>query len=351
MFSVRRYWHGGFARQCMQRRLLATGRPLQKSRLVKPVLAFAGVSSIAAYFLLPDESRHAPTHKSRPLNPSHFTPATLVDSVPTSADTKLLTLSVPPELLPHNDMEAFVPIWSVFIKDDDIQVERPYTPLEGVDENGRMKFWIKKYEHGEVGRWLHSKQAGDSIEMRGPVKTWSRSWKDNDWDEIIMISGGTGITPFYQLLHGLFNTNDTPFNGRLTLLHGSRTSADLPPPLMMNHLTTLAQQKPSQFKLRLFVDSSTGSAADQSLPIERGRIGKGAIQDALHLTQSTSWWGRFFKPSTTPFTAERKVLVMICGPEPMVTAIAGAYGRNYSQGKVGGVLGELGLQSHQVWKL
>lgn len=35
----------------------------------------------------------------------------------------------------------------------------------------------------------------------------------------------------------------------------------------------------------------------------------------------------------------------------MVNAIAGPYGRNYSQGKVGGILGELGLQSHQVWKL
>jgi cytochrome-b5 reductase len=35
----------------------------------------------------------------------------------------------------------------------------------------------------------------------------------------------------------------------------------------------------------------------------------------------------------------------------MVNAIAGPYGRSYSQGKVGGILGELGLQSHQVWKL
>ena len=35
----------------------------------------------------------------------------------------------------------------------------------------------------------------------------------------------------------------------------------------------------------------------------------------------------------------------------MVNAIAGPYGRNRSQGKVGGILEELGLQSHQVWKL
>lgn len=35
----------------------------------------------------------------------------------------------------------------------------------------------------------------------------------------------------------------------------------------------------------------------------------------------------------------------------MVNTIAGPYGRNYSQGKVAGILGELGLQPHQVWKL
>jgi cytochrome-b5 reductase len=35
----------------------------------------------------------------------------------------------------------------------------------------------------------------------------------------------------------------------------------------------------------------------------------------------------------------------------MVNTIAGPYGRNYSQGEVGGILRELGLQSQQVWKL
>lgn len=34
----------------------------------------------------------------------------------------------------------------------------------------------------------------------------------------------------------------------------------------------------------------------------------------------------------------------------MITAIAGPYGRNYSQGAVGGVLAELGFKPGQVWK-
>jgi cytochrome-b5 reductase len=48
-----------------------------------------------------------------------------------------------------------------------------------------MIFWIKKYPDGEVGRWLHSKKVGDTIELRGPLQTWK--WEDVVWDEIVMV--------------------------------------------------------------------------------------------------------------------------------------------------------------------
>ena len=35
----------------------------------------------------------------------------------------------------------------------------------------------------------------------------------------------------------------------------------------------------------------------------------------------------------------------------MINAISGPYGRNFSQGPVGGVLGEMGYSSKEVWKL
>ena len=161
---------------CSRVSMLSSRRPL------RPSIAIVTVSSaIAAYLLFPDKSRSP----QKPLSPSHFIPATLVRSVQTSPDTKLLTISVPPELIPQ-DGQQFAPIWSIFIKDDDIQVERPYTPLHGVDESGQMLFWIKKYERGEVARWLHSKQPGSSIEIRGPLKTWP--WKDGTWEDIIMVT-------------------------------------------------------------------------------------------------------------------------------------------------------------------
>lgn len=96
-----------------------------------------------------------------------------------------MTLTVPRQSIPSLNETAFQPIWSIYIKDDDIQVERPFTPLEGMDSEGRMKFWIKRYERGEVGRWLHSKKVGDKIEIRGPLKTWP--WQEGEWDEVVMV--------------------------------------------------------------------------------------------------------------------------------------------------------------------
>lgn len=148
-------------------------------------LAFLGIFGAATslYFFLPDASRGAPTSKDKPLSPSHFTPTTVVSSEPSGPNSKLITLKVSPHALPPAGTTS--PIWSVFIKDDDIQVERPYTPLESVDEYGQMVFWIKKYPSGEVGRWLHSKNVGDQVELRGPLQTWA--WKDGVWDEVVMV--------------------------------------------------------------------------------------------------------------------------------------------------------------------
>jgi hypothetical protein len=121
---------------------------------------------------------------------------TVVSNENSGPNTKILRLRVSPNLIPKDGQDpiGFGPIWSVYIKDDDIQVERPYTPLESIDEDGNMVLWIKKYPRGEVGRWLHLKKPGETIEIRGPLKTWP--WKDGEWDEVVMVS--TLLTVIYN---------------------------------------------------------------------------------------------------------------------------------------------------------
>ncbi|GAV99413.1 ferredoxin reductase-like protein [Lentinula edodes] len=109
-----------------------------------------------------------------------------------------------------------------------------------------MSFWIKKYEHGEVGRWLHSKKVGDEIEIRAPLQTWL--WKDDN------ISGGSGIAPFFQLFHEIISRGVSS-RTRFTLLHSSRSPSELPPSKILQRLSSFASENPERFKFRVFVDT------------------------------------------------------------------------------------------------
>ncbi|KAF7331847.1 NADH-cytochrome B5 reductase [Mycena kentingensis (nom. inval.)] len=263
------------------------------------------------------------------MSPCHFTRATLTSTTPSGPGTKLLVLTVPgfsKKDLPQN----LGPIWSVYIKDDDIQVERPYTPLHGIDDEGRMLFWVKQYPKGEVGRWLHSKHVGDTLEFRGPLTTWN--WKEDDWDEVVMLSGGTGITPFFQLVNWVFSSS-APKKTRYTLLHSSRTPAELPPPEIVRPLRDLSTRFPDKFTLELFVDTQEGTHSEEDRALRVGRIDKKDIRRCL----GYRGWPWFGKP------ASKRTLFLVCGPEPMISALAGPYGRNLSQGEVGGALGQLGV--------
>ncbi|KAI0068830.1 hypothetical protein BV25DRAFT_1817743 [Artomyces pyxidatus] len=283
---------------------------------------FAG-GVTAAYFLWPSEYRGAPTFNNRTLSPSHFTPVTVTASEPCGPDLKLLTLAIPPHALPSpSDASILSPVWSVFIKDDDIQVERPYTPLEGIDDQGCIKLWVKKYPKGEVGRWLHAKDVGESLELRGPLRTFP--FYKGTWDEVVKISGGTGFSPFYQLLHReLLQDSARSRSTRFTLLHGSPSSAELPPPAYLQPLLKMAEEHPERLRIGLYVESQTTSPSTYHR-LQTGRIDKAAIERALGLSSSSThaWWRRLFrldvqKPEDRDFL-RKNVLVLVCGPEPYV---------------------------------
>jgi cytochrome-b5 reductase len=136
----------------------------------------------------------------------------------------------------------------------------------------------------------------------------------------LQISGGTGITPFYQLLHSLISSqNKSSKNTRFTLLHSSRTPADLPPPNILDTLSTFASQHPAKFRLHLFVDSVDGSSSQSFKPeLQVGLIGKPAIERSLGL-QNTShrpWWNKIFSKPEVARPLPNKILFLVCGPEP-----------------------------------
>jgi len=320
-------WTMTYYSRCLPHRYCRRPTP---SRI--PLIVFFGAlgAGTATYLFLPDSSRAAPTLDHVFLSYQHFTPTRVVSSEESGPHTKLLKIALAPALLPPRDL--FDPIWSVYIKDDDIQVERPYTPLLGVDENGHMLFWIKKYPKGEVGRWLHSKTAGSEIELRGPIKTWK--WERDSWDEVVMvctftffslvynlkvfeISGGTGITPFVQLFHTVISKPTKSPNTRFTLIHSSRAPGELPPPAVLEPLTAFSAENPEKFKIHIFVDTQDGSNSPVPiLHINTGRVTDFALERCLRSEQVPGWWGKLFCKNVSEDKKPRRTLFLVCGPEP-----------------------------------
>ena len=161
----------------------------------------------------------------------------------------------------------------------------------------------------------------------------------------------------------------TPSKTRFTLLHGSRSAGDLPPQVILSPLASIAQNDPSRLRLKLFVDDKAPSS-DLPYDLNVGRIDKQVVEDVLEIRRP-SVWDKLLRrrfDSKGIIEEDRKVLLLVCGPDPyvllsqarlladgglfrMISAIAGPWGRNYSQGFVGGVLGQLGFGSDQVRKL
>ncbi|KAJ1308772.1 hypothetical protein OPQ81_004462 [Rhizoctonia solani] len=293
-----------------------------------------------------------------PLSDLKFTPLKIVSAKSNGENSKIITLAVPPHLMP--DESTLAPVFSIYIKDSDIQVQRPYTPLKGIDDNGNMNFWIKRYADGEVSRWLHSKNEGDELEVRGPVRTFD--FKDGEYDEVIMISGGTGVTPFVQLLNHVFGgrtPNSRPLKTHYTLLHSSQNPASLPIMDVLYNACVYSVANRHDFTLRLFVDVPTpvpNTRLHQSHMenLHVGRIGKEHVMHVLQergvIPRPQTWleWIRGVQPVC--LTEEKKLLFLVCGPEPMITAFSGPrmIRRRPDNQLVGGILGELGFTPKQV---
>ncbi|KAI3403267.2 CYC2 [Candida oxycetoniae] len=171
-------------------------------------------------------------------------------------------------------------IWSVEIKQPDINVVRSYTPLplyylkseytrsgdkkpllkvldpsvDELDRCGTMCFYVKRYKQGEVSRYITDLDVGDEMEIRGPQVEYkfpyhplkklhqrpifkdlaSKVEPDNlieatkkdhnipDVDNLNFYAAGTGIAPILQVL---FSKN--PYMGYVNLHYSAQKPGEL----------------------------------------------------------------------------------------------------------------------------
>ena len=143
------------------------------------------------------------------------------------------------------------------------------------------------------------------------------------------ISGGTGFAPFHQLLFRHLQGKVAP-STRVTLLHASRSPAELPPLPLLQPLINRAVTHPEYFQLKLFVDGTPKTPAPESVVkhLKVGRIDKSTIAHTLGINMPddawswSSWISNLWtmgQPRADEIDVRKKnVLVLVCGPEPYV---------------------------------
>jgi cytochrome-b5 reductase len=142
---------------------------------------------------------------------------------------------------------------------------------------------------------------------------------------MVLVAGGAGITPMFQIARTILdNTEDKT---QLSLIYANKTESDI---LMKKELDALVSQYPQRFATTYVV--SDNKKNDRSL--EKGYVTKEILSKAL------------------PAKLEGDdVKVLVCGPPAMLDAIAGAKGaKGWAQGRLGGMLKDLGLTEKQVHK-
>lgn len=315
---------------------------------------------------------------SATLNPDTFTKYRLVSRQAVSATSSIFTLR--PKMTSGSNYDVYedawrIGVWSVMFKQPQLQIGRDYTPLPTTaattltldEENeGYLRFFIRKDLFGEVSRYLHSLEPGAEVEMRGPQIECAIP---DETQDILFIAGGTGIAPALQAGYTLLS-RDSPARPRIHILWANRRRQDClggksdtpktqptrrswfsgwfgssePKHTADEQVTAaLAQDKPMSpivRELEALKSQYPGQVTvDYYLDEENTFIDKEAI---VNFTESTR------------VAAHKNKLILVSGPDGFISYMAGpklwAQGQGL-QGPVAGIIKDLDLKEWAVWKL
>ena len=166
---------------------------------------------------------------------------------------------------------------------------------------------------------------------------------------ICFIAGGSGITPIIQALHALLDSTEEQPSSECTssdssrktemvvLLYGSRTKDDILADELLNSWAELSRKDPKALKCDFSIVHVLSNEPDAD--------GVGSKDNNLGVQYRKGFINREMIESSFP-GPEEDVLILVCGPPPMYQAICGPR----DQKDVSGILGNMGYQSHQVYK-
>ena len=130
---------------------------------------------------------------------------------------------------------------------------------------------------------LHAMEPGQTLDIKGPIPKYHM--EENKHNHVVMIAGGTGITPMWQVARNIFkNPNDKT---KVTLVFGNVTEEDI---LLRKEWDELQNTSPRRFQAYYLLDK----------PPESWSQGKGFITKDLLKT-------------VMPEPKEENIKIFVCG--------------------------------------
>ncbi|XP_051172537.1 NADH-cytochrome b5 reductase 3 isoform X1 [Leptopilina boulardi] len=197
-------------------------------------------------------------------------------------------------------------------KINDEVVIRSYTPVSSDDDKGYVDLVVKVYfknvhpkfpEGGKMSQYLENLSVSDTVDFRGPsgrlvykgegkftIKLLRKEPPvEYNVKKVVMLAGGTGITPMLQLIRAMIK--DPKDQTQASLLFANQTEKDI---LLRKELEEIAKKNSDRFKLWFTLDTSS-----EGWNYSTGHISAEMISEHM------------FPPSSD-------TIVLMCGPPPMI---------------------------------
>lgn len=122
----------------------------------------------------------------------------IISKSPLTHNTFSITLTPTTHPLPPIPTSSFF-----YIFNDSLSNKKPYTPVSHTDST--ITFAIKIYPTGILSNYINNKSINDTLSLSSPVN--KQLYVKNKHRDILLIAGGTGITPMLQILSENDDTN------------------------------------------------------------------------------------------------------------------------------------------------
>ena len=220
----------------------------------------------------------------------------MIDVIPETARTRTLVLDVPD--WPGHRAGQHVDVR--LTAEDGYQAERSYS-IASAPENSRLSLTVEELKDGEVSQYLSEVlRSGDKLELRGPIGGYF-VWDVSLVGPLLLVAGGSGIVPLMAMLrhrNAVLGTGDADRHRvPARLLYSSRGWNEV---IYREELTRLAESDTS-----LEVRHTLTREQPQGWSGFKRRIDRAMLEEVA--------WPPSEKPQ-----------VFVCGPTPLVEAVAQA---------------------------